>query len=75
MSRLSANISTQDIARFMRRIRLEKELPQKQIAFALGVSQSTLSKMERGILEPSAIQWMNFCLFVNVDVGILMKDK
>ena len=36
-------------------------LTQAQVAQSIGVSQGALSKMERGILVPSAIQWVEFC--------------
>lgn len=68
-------ITTEDIAAAMRRLRLRKGLPQKAVADALDISQSTLSKMERGVLEPSAIQWMRFCQLIEEPMDIVLRWK
>jgi hypothetical protein len=47
---------------------------QVDVATALGVSQGTVSKYEAGILQPSALDWFNFCTLVNIDSYRSLKD-
>ena len=48
-------------ARLMRSARKQKEFNQREVALRLGITQGNLSKMENGILVPSAPQWFEFC--------------
>ncbi len=47
---------------------------QVDVAAALGVSHGTVSKYEAGILQPSALDWFNFCTLVNIDSYRSLKD-
>jgi transcriptional regulator with XRE-family HTH domain len=49
------------LAEIMHQARKEKGLTQQQVAQAMTISQSALSKMENGKLIPSAIEWFDFC--------------
>ncbi len=54
-------------ARIMRAARKMTGLTQQQVAQAIEVSQSALSKMEHGILVPDMFQWYDFCQLTRVD--------
>ncbi len=41
-------------------------LTQAFVASQIGISQGALSKMERGLLVPSAIQWLEFCRLAKI---------
>jgi transcriptional regulator with XRE-family HTH domain len=58
------------IAETMRKQREQKRLSQKDIAQALGVSQSAISKYEAGARVPSIVFWFDFCLFLGIDPSI-----
>lgn len=47
---------------------------QVEIAESLSVSQGTISKYEAGILQPSALDWFNFCTYTNIDSYRSLKD-
>jgi transcriptional regulator with XRE-family HTH domain len=49
-------------------------LTQAQVATSIGVSQGALSKMERGILVPSAIQWVEFCKLTQTATDLFLID-
>ena len=50
-------------------------MTQKAIAEELGISQSNFSKMENGLLEPSAIQWMTFCQLMGIGTDFILQEK
>lgn len=54
-------------ATIMRAARKKKGLTQQEVASAVGVSQSALSKMENGILVPDMFQWYDFCNLTQID--------
>ena len=61
------------VAKKMYSVRIEQERSQKDVAKALGITQSTLSKMEHGKLIPSAVQWLDFCRLTRVEADSLLK--
>jgi DNA-binding XRE family transcriptional regulator len=54
------------IASLIRSARKSKGLTQISVAEHLGISQSALSKIESGILIPSAPQWFSFCQLTSI---------
>lgn len=68
-------ISVQDTARVLREVRKKLGFTQNQIASALGVSQGTLSKMEAAKAEPSAIQWLRFCVMTGTAPESLIRGR
>lgn len=50
----------------MRAARKRSELTQQSVAARLGISQGALSKIENGILIPSAPQWFEFCEMTSI---------
>lgn len=54
------------IARIMRASRKRNGLTQQKVAAKLGISQGALSKMEHGLLIPSAPQWFDFCEMTHI---------
>lgn len=67
-------ISVQDTARMIRTVRKHLKLTQIFVSKKLGVSQGSLSKMETGKAEPSALQWMEFCRMTGVPMDVLVRD-
>ena len=68
-------VSVEDVARILHLLRKKKGLTQKILSDQLGISQSNYSKMENGILEPSAIQWMTFCQLMGVNTDLILQEK
>ncbi len=58
--------TAQRIARIMRAARKRKGLTQQVVAARLGISQGALSKIEHGLLIPSAPQWFDFCELTDI---------
>ncbi len=63
------------ISETMREARIRNGLTQQQLAQALEVAQGTLSKMETGVLIPSAVQWQDFCHLTKTALEIKMKGE
>ena len=61
------------VARNMHGVRKHQELSQKDVAKALCITQSTLSKMEHGKLIPSAVQWHDFCRLTGLAMDSLLS--
>lgn len=61
------------MAKILHEGRLVAGYTQKEMGQKMGISQSALSKMEAGKLEPSAIQWMRFARFTKTKVEALMQ--
>ena len=59
-------IAAKHISEIMHRSRVVKRMTQMELAGSLGISQSAYSKMENGILIPSAVQWFEFCELMDV---------
>ena len=68
-------ITVEDVARVLKTLRKKKNMTQKAVADELGISQSNFSKMENGLLEPSAIQWMIFCQLTGISAELLLQEK
>lgn len=68
-------VAVEDVARVLNTLRKKKGMTQKAIAAELGISQSNFSKMENGLLEPSAIQWMTFCQIMGVSTDLILAEK
>jgi transcriptional regulator with XRE-family HTH domain len=60
------------LAKVMHDARKEKGFTQSFVAGHIGISQGALSKMERGLLVPSAIQWVEFCRLTRTRVDAFM---
>lgn len=58
----------------VREIREARSLTQDELAEAIGISQSTLSKMERGILEVTVRQAWHLTQVMECDVRDLFPD-
>lgn len=67
-------LSLQDTARTMKAVRKQLKLTQVFVSKKLAVSQGSLSKMETGKAEPSALQWMEFCRMTGIPMDILLRD-
>ena len=67
-------ILLQNTARIFRVARKVTGMTQVEVAKAIGISQSSVSKYEAGILQPSALDWFNFCTLVNLDSTKALKD-
>jgi transcriptional regulator with XRE-family HTH domain len=61
------------LSRLVRATRVHRGFRQTDIAAALEISQSALSKVESGLLMLSAPQWITFCDFVGIQPSSL-KD-
>lgn len=62
-----------EIAKILKTTRIATGMTQEELGKKMGLSQSALSKMEAGKLEPSAIQWMKFSKITRTKPDILMK--
>ena len=60
-----------NLKEIMIKSRKEKGLKQDKVAKTIGMSQSNYSKVERGLLVPSAIQWVLFCNLVEIPLDSL----
>lgn len=60
------------LAKVMFDARKERGLTQAAVASHIGISQGALSKMERGLLVPSAIQWVEFCRLTKIKIDGFM---
>ena len=67
-------ITVQDTSKLIRGVRKHLKLTQVLVSKKLGVSQGSLSKMETGKAEPSAIQWVEFCRLTGVPMDALVRD-
>jgi transcriptional regulator with XRE-family HTH domain len=56
----------------MRAARKASSLTQVEVAKELQISQSALSKLEHGILVPSAIEWFDFCRITGIPADSLV---
>lgn len=65
-------IAAAKTARIIRAARKQLSLTQTEVAAHLGVSQSALSKLENGILVPSAPQWFDFCRMTGISTESLL---
>jgi transcriptional regulator with XRE-family HTH domain len=70
--RRTRQVLVQALAKAMFDGRKERGLTQAAVAGHIGISQGALSKMERGLLVPSAIQWVEFCRLTKVRVDGFM---
>ena len=64
-------LTAKDTGRALYLIRKRLGLNQLEVAGILGVSQGAVSKMENAKLEPSAIQWLEFCRRTQVPADVL----
>lgn len=62
----------ENLSLIMRSARKYKGITQQELAKALNCSQSALSKMENGVLTPSAPQWFDFCRITEIPVESLV---
>lgn len=61
------------IAALMRAARKKMRLTQVEVSKRLQISQSALSKIESGLLIPSAPQWFEFCEMTGISADSLMS--
>lgn len=64
-------MSDERLSLIMKSARKFKGITQQELARALKCSQSALSKMENGVLIPSAPQWFDFCKITEIPVESL----
>lgn len=55
------SVITGRIAILFKAIRLNRQMNQQQLSDLLGISQSAISKVEAGALQPSVFVWLRFC--------------
>jgi transcriptional regulator with XRE-family HTH domain len=72
MSKLP-NISQNQLTDFMKNLRKKKGITQVELSSRLGISQATLSKMENGLAEPTALQWFEFCRLMKIRLDAPFK--
>jgi len=60
------------LAKAMLEARKQRGFTQAFVAGHIGISQGALSKMERGLLVPSAIQWIEFCRLTKIKIDDFM---
>ncbi len=60
------------LSRAMLEARKQRAFTQAFVASHIGISQGALSKMERGLLVPSAIQWIEFCRLTKIKIDDFM---
>lgn len=60
------------IAALMRAARKKRDLTQVEVSKRLQISQSALSKIESGLLIPSAPQWFEFCQLTDISADSLL---
>ncbi len=53
----------------LRAARKKAGMTQVALAKAIGVSQSTLSKVEHGVLSLSVFEWMRFCQYTDIEIS------
>ncbi|HLD99336.1 MAG TPA: helix-turn-helix transcriptional regulator [Bdellovibrionota bacterium] len=63
------------IAKVIKTARKHRALTQHNVAEHLGVSQSAVSKMENGLVIPSAIQWYDFCVLTGIRAESLCSGE
>ena len=61
------------IAKVMREARREKGLTQADIARLLDTTQANISKIEQGVLIPSALDWFLFCEVTGISPESIRK--
>ena len=71
MRKAKANLVTA-LAKAMLEARKLRGFTQAAVASHIGISQGALSKMERGLLVPSAIQWIEFCRMTKIKIDDFM---
>lgn len=67
-------LTVDDTARVLRAVRKQLKLTQVFVSKKMGISQGSLSKMETGKAEPSALQWMEFCRVTGIPADALLRD-
>jgi transcriptional regulator with XRE-family HTH domain len=55
--------------------RLTRELTQMEMADALGISQSALSKIENLAMMPTLIPWLKFCSAFKLPADLPLNEK
>ena len=55
--------------------RLSRDLTQIEMAGALGISQSALSKIENLTMMPTLIPWLKFCSAFNLPANLPSDDR
>ncbi len=67
----SEKIAAKKVAGLMRASRKRLSWTQTYVSKAISISQSALSKMESGLLIPSASQWYEFCVMAGISTEAL----
>lgn len=58
---------------YLRKLRIERELSQEQLAEAMGLSRQSISKWEQGISTPDVDNYMKLAEFYSMPVDTLLK--
>ena len=64
-----------EISKFLKELRIKKELSQEKLAEFLHVDRSLISKWERGICLPDITMMKELSNFYNIDISELIKGK
>lgn len=58
---------------YLRKLRIERELSQEQLAEAMGLSRQSISKWEQGVSTPDIDNYMKLAEFYSMPVDTLLK--
>jgi DNA-binding XRE family transcriptional regulator len=67
---MKEKVSQKKLAQVIKNFRKKRNFNQEEIGKYLGVSQSCISKMEQGKLEPTVTQWFTFCKVLDVSCDL-----
>ena len=70
----SKKLTLEELSHVMRTVRRHLDLTQMYVAEKLEISQGSLSKMESGKAEPSALQWFAFCQMTGLPMDVLVRN-
>ncbi len=59
----------------MRRVRKSQQLKQSLVSANLGITQSALSRIEKGKRVPTLTEWIRFCELTGTETTTLLTDK
>lgn len=60
---------------YLRKLRIERELSQEQLAEAMGLSRQSISKWEQGVSTPDIDNFMKLAEFYSVPIESLIKAE
>lgn len=69
---IQSNTTDMNIGKAIKIIRTEKDLSQKQIAAKINISQTSMSRIEKGLKNPRHSTILNIANSLNISVAYLM---